>query len=83
MFTPEELREKGLKLNQEVENTEKMIDITEYVDLKAYIKEDNDLGMVLIISAGRGQETNTIGLFVHPTMGDRIVKQFNKKGKPK
>lgn len=67
----------------EMVDEEDLIEITEHLDLKAYLREDDVMGTHIVLYANRGDIENAIGVNVHPSICKKLLNQFHKDGNPK
>jgi len=55
-------------------------EITEHVELKAFIEDDEVMGKHIILYVNRGEKENAVGLSVHPTVSKRLLNRLKKDG---
>jgi len=70
----------GLYEKPKLTNTEDLIEITEHLDLRAYLSHDEVMGKHLVVYLGRGDESNGVGVNVHPLVSKKILDQFDDTG---
>lgn len=76
-------KKEGIVEKPELVDTDDLIEITDHVDLKAYLREDEVMGLHLVLYANRGDERNAVGVNVHPSVSGKFLNQFNRDGTPK
>lgn len=78
----EELKNSGKNIIEKPDmvETSTLEDITDKVELKAFLENDEIMGKHIVLYVNRGGEENAVGLSVHPVVSKKLLQQLKDDG---